>query len=643
MILDLYAGAGGWDEGARHLGLTTVGLEIWHDACVTAVRAGHPRIRCDIATYPTAPFTGRVTGLIASPPCQAWSMAGKRTGEQDKARVHELVNAYAAGSDDPGDGWADPRSHHAAQPVRWIRDLRPDWVCLEQVPPVLDLWRHIGDVLRGWGYSVWVGVLNAADYGVPQTRRRAILIASRVRPVHQPETTHEQDPPTDALFGARRPWVSMAQALGWHGVDRPARTVCGDRSPRWAYGQGNSYDTGWTLVNGPQDNATERSADEPAGTIYCSRPGNLRWAVDRRTRSKGPGGSIYPTPLVSDDRPAPTLTSKVGEQWVLRSGQSVAGEGRAERQPTEAAVTITGRADLCQWTNGDDTRRVAVPEAAILQSFPPDYPLVRQQNLPVPPGRQRRPARPRRLRHRPGRRPARRPPHPRRLRSTVTPHHLHALAAAHSLAAARDQLRAVARAELARTPWIDPLPAAPVLRSPGHGTRHSVGSHGDPVSATLVADPPPVRVTTWATRWATAERRLSGLAALLRITDRDPLPRILAAIPRMLPGTAAVIGRHLADEDALVRGWLDLPPARRPLVGVACPHCGARLLHVQEAGPVDAWTVVCDFDGDDERGPCRCVGEGCQCRMEGAVEGVAHIWPRDAVIGAVAGAAHAQT
>ncbi|MFI2667887.1 DNA cytosine methyltransferase [Micromonospora carbonacea] len=410
MIVDLYAGAGGWDQGAQQLGLTTVGLELEHDPCVTAVRAGHPRIRCDVATYPTAPFAGRVAGLIASPPCQAWSMAGKRTGEQDRPRVHALVDQYAAGADEPGDGWADPRSHHAAQPVRWIRDLRPQWVALEQVPPVLPLWVHVGDVLRGWGYSVWTGVLNAADYGVPQTRRRAILIASRVQAVYQPAPTHEQSPPTGALFGALRPWVSMAQALGWDGVDRPARTVCGDRSPRWAYGQGNSYATGWTLVNrrdspkwveehgerrnrdgdepaptitgeahrwalvnGAQDNATVRSADEPAATIYGQRSGNLRWEVERRTVSRGAGGTTYPTPPVAVDRPAPTVTTKTGEQWVLRNNTNANACARPLDEPA-GTLFFGARLNDVSWTNGDDTRRVAVTEAAILQSFPADYP-----------------------------------------------------------------------------------------------------------------------------------------------------------------------------------------------------------------------------------------------------------------------------
>lgn len=370
MILDGYAGAGGWDEGARQLGLTDIiGIDNWLDACRTGRAAGHPRICADVSTYPTRPFAGRTSGVIMSPPCQAWSMAGNRLGEQDQPRVHELVNTYAAGGDSVGDGWADARSHHAAQPVRWVRDLRPEWVALEQVPPVITLWQHIGDVLRGWGYSVWTGVLNAADYGVPQTRKRAILIASRVRPVGRPETTHEQNPPADALFGARQRWVSMADALGWDGADRPARTVCGDRSPRWTYGQGNSYATGWTL--------------------------------DRRTVSRGPRDTSVPVAPVPVDRPAPTLTGQGGHQWVFRSGQSVAGEGRAERRPDQPSVTITARADLCSWvadrpatTVAGDPRiakpghrdraggerqhtesiRVTAREAALLQGFRPDYP-----------------------------------------------------------------------------------------------------------------------------------------------------------------------------------------------------------------------------------------------------------------------------
>lgn len=310
LVVDLYAGPGGWDEGMAALGITNVvGIEHDGPACQTAASAGHARIQADVLTVPPDRLTG-AWGLVASPPCQAWSMAGKRLGEADRRRVHELVDRYAAGENHPGDGWADERSHHAAQPVRWIREVRPRWACLEQVPPMLPLWQHVGRVLERWGYSVWAGVLNAANYGVPQTRERAVLIATTLGVATSPVPTHAAVPGLD-LFGVQLlPWVGMAEALGWDGVDRPARTVCGNRGPRWAYGQGASYATGWTL--------------------------------DRRTVSAGPRGTRVPVAPVAVERPAPTLTGQAGNQWVFHEHAA--------------------------------SRKVGITEAAILQGFRPDYP-----------------------------------------------------------------------------------------------------------------------------------------------------------------------------------------------------------------------------------------------------------------------------
>src|SRR5262245_16607278 len=159
MDLELYAGAGGTSTGAVAAGANPIGIELDADACATAHAAGHLRIRADVAAYPTAPFRN-VRLLLASPPCQAFSSAGKRLGHLDVGRLHNLIGRYANGADERmwwQYGWDDERSHHAAQPVRWIHDLRPEAVFLEQVPEVLPLWKHIGRILTRWGYSVWAG------------------------------------------------------------------------------------------------------------------------------------------------------------------------------------------------------------------------------------------------------------------------------------------------------------------------------------------------------------------------------------------------------------------------------------------------------------------------------------------------------
>jgi len=370
VIVDLYAGPGGWDEGMKMLGITdVVGIEWDHQACLTAVAAGHRRIRADVSKYCIDVFAG-AEGLIASPPCQAWSKAGKRQGEIDRAKVHALVDAYANGSDDPGAGWADERSHHAAQPVRWVRDLRPQWVAFEQVPPVLGLWQHVAERFRRWGYSTWTGVLNSADYGVPQTRERAILIARLDGPALPPTPTHAREPGDQDLFGDQMlPWVSMAEALGWEGADRLGRTICGDRSPRWAYPQGGSYATGWTL--------------------------------DRRTNSAGARGTTVASAPITVDRPAPTLTSGVGTQWVLRNGSQDNACLRTLDEPAgtmlfghhlnevrwyklrpgatvdtarRAGRPVLGAVDAGKTEFEPEPIRIQQAEAAVLQSFRPDYP-----------------------------------------------------------------------------------------------------------------------------------------------------------------------------------------------------------------------------------------------------------------------------
>jgi DNA (cytosine-5)-methyltransferase 1 len=314
LIIDLFAGAGGWSHALTVLGRRDIGLEWDEWACRTRAAAGQLTIRTDVAHYPVGPFLGRVVGLIASPPCQAWSMAGKRLGLLDQPLVHQAVADLAAGRDTRErllGSCRDQRSLLAAEPMRYLHALntvgRPRWAAMEEVPDVLPLWRQYAQILRGWGFSAWVGILNAADYGVPQTRKRAILLASRTRTAEPPAPTHAKTAEPDTLFGpGRARWISMAEALGWGATDRPVPTVCAGGGPgggpepfpsgsrktltdardrgTWQPhppGAGTAGRRSWSLRSNNQANATVRRGDEPAGTLFFGHRANeCLWVPD---------------------------------------------------------------------------------------------------------------------------------------------------------------------------------------------------------------------------------------------------------------------------------------------------------------------------------------------------------------------------
>lgn len=182
-ILDLFAGPGGWDEGLSLNGLDDViGLELDTDACATAEAAGHRRRQVDIAMADPDEYAG-VAGLVASPPCQDWSSAGRAASSGTGHLVHEAL--------------------------RWAEALRPDWLLFEQVRGVLPLWHDFAHRLRTIGYRTTVTLVDAASYGVPQHRVRAILMGSLTTSPRIPSPTHG---------GMFTPYRTMSDTVGWDGV-----------------------------------------------------------------------------------------------------------------------------------------------------------------------------------------------------------------------------------------------------------------------------------------------------------------------------------------------------------------------------------------------------------------------------------------
>lgn len=308
-IIDLFAGPGGGDEGLRLLGRgDVIGVEWDASACATAQANGHEQVQGDVSALDPREFADifldEVEGFIASPPCQAWSLAGKRGGEHDRQACHDLADRMALLGDDSIDftEWADPRSHLVTQPVRWVRDLRPEWIALEEVPAVKGLWEHFAEIFRSWGYSVDTGVLQAEAYGVPQTRKRAILVASRVAPVKLPRPTHSRYYPRtpDKLDPGVKKWVSMYEALTRGFEDRPSPTIS----------------SGGTATGGEEPIANRKLRDQLADVLALQnnqKPISRQGEYMRR----------------SIDEPAMTITGSANRsKWMLRgSSQAHAAVG----------------------------------------------------------------------------------------------------------------------------------------------------------------------------------------------------------------------------------------------------------------------------------------------------------------------------
>ena len=325
--VDLFAGCGGWEVAATQLGLQGVGVEFDKSACLTRRAAGFATVEADVRTLdPLAPeFASE--GLIASPPCQTFSLAGNGSGRRALNDVlngiHRMMVGHALTD------FEDDRTALVLEPLRWIiarvRAGNPyKWIALEQVPTVLPVWEEYAEVLRQMGYSVEVGKLSAEEFGVPQTRKRAILVARLGTEVSLPAATHmryKKGTPQDFVTDGLEPWVSMVDALGATEALR------------------SNYGTG-----GDPKNRGVRQAEEPAPTV-TSKVDRNKWLPNTAVEGDTSWTSV---------RPSPTIVGSFAPDVVAAPGWRKAGDGPRQSQPGSVRVTVV--------------------EAGVLQTFPADFP-----------------------------------------------------------------------------------------------------------------------------------------------------------------------------------------------------------------------------------------------------------------------------
>lgn len=186
----LFTGGGLWDVGAMMAGLTPVwGVEIRADIAAVAEKSipGLKVVVSDVAAvdYSALP---KVDHLHASPSCKKASIANSDGGECEE----DIAAALAA--------------------CRAIKEVGPNTFTLENVWGYreFEAFKLIVSQLTRLGYFVDWWHLNSADYAVPQTRKRLILIARQDRQPRRPQPTHSDTPDPWGLY---KPWVGWLEAI----------------------------------------------------------------------------------------------------------------------------------------------------------------------------------------------------------------------------------------------------------------------------------------------------------------------------------------------------------------------------------------------------------------------------------------------
>lgn len=298
--IDLFCGAGGLTYGLERAGISVkVGYDIDQD-CLYAYEANNSakfilEDICKISGYDLNHHWKTDIRLLAGcAPCQPFSTytIGKNKEKDEKWKLlYEFV--------------------------RLIEDTKPELVTMENVPSLgkEKIFRDFIQSLERLNYHLWYNIVNCADYGVPQNRKRLVLLASRLAPITLIPATHTKP-------------VTVKEAIG-------------HLEPLQA-GERANNDFLHTASKLSEINLMRIKNSRPGGT-WRDWPSHL--IVDCHKKDSGRRyGSVYGR--MKWDEPAPTMTT-------ICYGY---GNGRFGHPEQNRAITLR--------------------EASIFQTFPPNYKFI---------------------------------------------------------------------------------------------------------------------------------------------------------------------------------------------------------------------------------------------------------------------------
>jgi DNA (cytosine-5)-methyltransferase 1 len=197
--VDIFAGAGGLTQGLKDAGFLVLAAVEVNDTALSTYRTNHPEVAHvwrDVRELRSRELLkalqlvpGELDLLAGCPPCQGFSRIRTRNA---------------------GPSISDFRNNLVYPFLRLVRDLRPKTVMMENVPGLLKDRRmqHITAFLRHWGYFVDAGsarIQDAADFGVPQRRKRMIMMAGRSGSIAFPTPLTARKTVREAIGGLCQP------------------------------------------------------------------------------------------------------------------------------------------------------------------------------------------------------------------------------------------------------------------------------------------------------------------------------------------------------------------------------------------------------------------------------------------------------
>lgn len=160
--IEICAGAGGQALGLEQAGFKHVLLIEYEKEYCECLKRNRPQwnVQCmDVRDFCGTPYKGQIDLLSGGVPCPPFSIAGKQLGENDERDLFP-------------------------QMLRLVGEINPRIVMIENVrgllSPAFDTYRaNILDTLSSFGYKTHLQLLNASDYGVPQSRPRVVIVGVR--------------------------------------------------------------------------------------------------------------------------------------------------------------------------------------------------------------------------------------------------------------------------------------------------------------------------------------------------------------------------------------------------------------------------------------------------------------------------------